>query len=460
MPVRRRYVFQLALLIFSPDLAERYLIAQHELNYNGCVTAAAKYSYRGYRLDKAILFPALHRVVEAHGALGVRLVGASTNYPAFQRLKLVDLMKAVHYSDQDGQCLQQILEMHLLRFFDTTTELPLWGLTVLTDNTAIFYWHHCIGDGISSLAFHRALLAALNTDNKIYEGKDLVDIRSTTSMIPPLATLISVRPSISQFCHEVFNLLAPVSWTSGGSAWTGNPVKESSCRTEVRILELSPAETTELVACCRKNKATLASTLHILGVSVLSQLLHADKNSTSSKLWDSISTYIPISLRPVVKTSPSAMCNHVSQYLSHHFLTPTFSWATASALTSTLHSVRVTDQALGKVGMLWFLFGNFKAFWKSKIGEKREAGFETSSVGQFYPPEDAHTGLEKWRIDRVVVAQSDCVTGAAIKLNICGNPLGGLAITVTWSLDSVEAALADAFVLRFKQMFAGNSQRE
>jgi hypothetical protein len=83
MPVRRRYVFQLALLIFSPDLAERYLIAQHELNYNGCVTAAAKYSYRGYRLDKAILFPALHRVVEAHGALGVRLVGASTNYPAF-----------------------------------------------------------------------------------------------------------------------------------------------------------------------------------------------------------------------------------------------------------------------------------------------------------------------------------------------------------------------------------------
>ena len=131
------------------------------------------------------------------------------------------------------------------------------------------------------------------------------------------------------------------------------------------------------------------------------------------------------------------MCNHVSQYLSHHFLTPTFSWATASALTSTLHSVRVTDQALGKVGMLWFLFGNFKAFWKSKIGEKREAGFETSSVGQFY---------------RVVVAQSDCVTGAAIKLNICGNPLGGLAITVTWSLDSIEAALAGAFVLRFKQM--------
>jgi hypothetical protein len=81
------------------DLVKRYLIALHKLNYNGCITAAtAKYSYHKYCLDKTILFPALHRVVEAHSTLGIHLVDASTStkYLAFQQLKLVDLMKVVH----------------------------------------------------------------------------------------------------------------------------------------------------------------------------------------------------------------------------------------------------------------------------------------------------------------------------------------------------------------------------
>jgi hypothetical protein len=427
------------------------LITQHELSLNSCVTAAAKYTFFNRPLDKTILFPALHRVVEAHGALGVRLVGASSKHPAFQRLQSVDFGKIVHYSDQDGDSLQHVLETHLMRFFDTNAELPLWGITVLTDNTVIFFWHHCIGDGMSGLAFHEALLSALNADNTIYEGRESVIIPSTISIIPAIESLISIRPSIRQLYRNAIEFFAPISWTSGGSAWTGNPPKESSCRAEIRILEFSPEEHARFVASCRKNNATLTPTLHVLAVSALSQLLHPNTNSVSRKSWETISTLIPVSLRPVAQTSPSVMCNHVSQYPTFTTLTPKFSWAAASTLTSTVHSFRAVGGP-GELGILMFIFGQFEGFWKAKFGKKREVGLEVSSIGPFNPA-SAHTDPQKWVIDRVIFAQSDVGTGAAIKLNVCGNPLGGLAIAVTWGLDAVDAAFAEAFISKFRHMF-------
>lgn len=436
----------------NAGLLETYFITNHKLPFSdSCVVTAAKYSFLDYRLDKTILFPALHRVIETHGALGVRLVGASTRRPAFQRLQSVDLTKVVHYSHQGGDSLQQVLEIHAMHLFDTDAELPLWGLTVLTDNTVLFFWHHCIGDGMSSLAFHRSLLAALNADNTIYDGQESVDIPSTASIVPAIESLVDVRPSISQFYSKALTLLAPASWTSARSAWTGNPVKESRCRPELRLLEFSPEETTRFVACCRKNRATLTPALYILAVSALSRVLRAQTKPTMSQSWKSVSTLIPISLRPVARTSPDVICNHVTQYPTYTILTPEFSWSTASKLTSALYSFR--RKAAGEVGMLRYIFGQFEAFWKAKFGRKREAGFEISSIGRFSPSGCAHADTEKWHIDRVIFAQSDLLTGAAIKLNVCGNPLGGMAIAVAWSLDTVEPALAEAFVSTLKQMF-------
>jgi hypothetical protein len=158
--------------------------------------------------------------------------------------------------------------------FDPNADLPLWSLTVLADNTVIFSWHHGIGDGMSGLAFHRALVIALNTDNTIYKGLESIDISSTAVITPAIDSLISLRPSLSQVCRILFENIFPVSWTRGASAWTGNNVKESSLRTELRLLELSPEDNTKFVACCRKHKATLIPALHTLAVSVLSQLLH------------------------------------------------------------------------------------------------------------------------------------------------------------------------------------------
>jgi len=103
--------------------------------------------------------------------------------------------------------------------------------------------------------------------------------------------------------------------------------------------------------------------------------------------------------------------------------------------------------------MLKFLFGRFEPFFNDKIGKKREVGLEISSIGRFDPSGDIRADSEKWHIERMILAQCDVVTGAAIKMNVCGNPLGGLAIAVTWGSESVENALVEAFLFKFKQMF-------
>jgi NRPS condensation-like uncharacterized protein len=359
----------------------------------------------------------------------------------------VDLTKAVHYSHQDGNCLQQVLEEIFMQSFDTNAELPLWRLTVLIDNTVVFSWHHAIGDGMSGLAFHRALRASLNADNSIYMNPETIDIPSNISFTPAIESIINARPSISQFCHAIFDLFAPVSWTRGKSAWTGNFVRQSTLRTEVRLLEFSPEENTKFIACCRKHRATLTPTLHTLAVSALSEMLLASASHKPSKCWKRISTTIPVSLRPVAHMSPDVMCNLISHYPSYPTLTSKFSWATASTLTSALQSSRT--KAAGEVGLLKFIFGQYEHFFKDKIGKKREAGLQISNVGRF---DSTHAETEKWHIERMIFAQCDVVTGAAIKLNVCGNPSGGLAIAVTWSPDAAENALVEAFISKFKQL--------
>lgn len=102
--------------------------------------------------------------------------------------------------------------------------------------------------------------------------------------------------------------------------------------------------------------------------------------------------------------------------------------------------------------MLKLTFGRLEAFFKGKVGKKRDAALEISSIGRFDSGRPVKVDTTKWHIDRLFFTQSN-VTGAAVKMNVCGNPLGGLAISVSWSLDAVEEAMIEAFICKFKQKF-------
>lgn len=433
-------------LMLSQGLLERYHIVRNFLQLDSCVLCAARYTRReGLRLDKTILFPALRLVVERHAALGVCLAAEFSQQPSFSRLKTIDLSKVVEYCEMSN--LEALMQVQFLRSFDTSADLPLWRLLVLSDNTVLFAWHHGIGDGLSGSVFHRTLLAALIDGSKApgssADPDSLVAIPTTSSFSPAIETVTSLTPSWSKVFREVYDLMAPTSWTTAASAWTGNPVvQEPTLKTNIRLLDFSSSEIRQFTELCRSHQTTLTSTFQTLALSILSGLITDEKFKT-------ISAYIPVSLRGIAGTSPDVFCDHVSAYHIYAPIKPTFAWDDASELASVLR--KQPTKAREEIGMLKFLFGRYEAYFKGKLGAKRQGSLELSNLGKI-PITNDPTGAH-WTIERMVFAQCDAATGSAIKLNMVGSPDGHVTIAVTWGEGAVSDSLAETFISRLQGGF-------
>ncbi|KAG6909330.1 hypothetical protein DXG01_000930 [Tephrocybe rancida] len=425
-------------IVRPAGLLERYHISRFSLGLDSCVIMTAQYTPpEGCFLDETTVYDALTRVVEAHAALSIRLGQDPTQDPTFERLQKVDLSQVVEFADACS--LEAALEAQLLRKFDTTSNLPLWRVVVFGDGTICFAWHHGFGDGKSGLAFHRALFASLQ-EGKV-RGGDPVVIPSKDLMVPPLEMATDVSPSWRKFAVEVFGLLAPVSWTHKAGSWTGNPVPLNiTLQNHVRLIDFSPDVVSTLLVLSRSHKATITSVFHELAISVISGLLSSEKYRT-------ISSGVPISLRDLSGTSNDAMCNYVSALMSCTALNFEFSWVRAAQFAVDLRAyVRTSPE---EIGMLKYLNGKYDAFFRGKLGKKRGAGIEISNVGRFEVKRGS-SDEQTWSIGRMVFAQCDVVQGAALKLSVVGDALGGITMSVIWGAGSVSDGFAEGFIANFR----------
>ncbi|KAF8889283.1 alcohol acetyltransferase [Infundibulicybe gibba] len=424
-------------------LLERFHITRQLLGFDSCVICAAQYSSK-LRLSPSILYPALGSVIHAHCALGVRLRFGHAGGPAFIRLGQVDLDRAVHYISEDI-ALETMLEAQFEEQFDTASDQPLWRLTILPDNTVIFAYHHGIGDGRSGISFHKALLSALSTltTTPNHSPAHLISVPASAELSPAIENVTSLSPSWGKVFREVYDLFAPTSWSRGSSAWTGRSIPHNfTFRTNVKLIYFEPEAVAEFIGICRRHHATLTSAFFTLSHSVLSGIILPSESKT-------ISSYIPISLRGIAGTSPDVFCDHVTAYHFYPPIQPDFSWADASGLASELRS-QVT-KSREEIGMLTFLFGKYESFFKGKLGTKRQGGLECSNLERVDLGNDATKG--DWSIIRVIFAQCDVVVGAALKVNMAGDPLGGLTVAVTWGDDAVERSLVESFVVQLQDRF-------
>ncbi|KAF8074926.1 alcohol acetyltransferase [Lyophyllum atratum] len=429
-------------IVRRAGLLERYHITRHSLGLDSCVLVAAQYiPPKPCRLDKATLFHALREVVESHAALGVRLAGEFSESPSYERLEKINLDEVVEFTDSCD--LKATIEAQLLRPFHTASTLPLWRIVVLKDNTICFAWHHCIGDGKSGLAFHRALLASFRRVGGCGPIAKYIAIPSTNAFVPPIETLVNLTPPWRKVGLGLFELFCPTSWTRGASAWTGNPVKDASLQTSVRLIKIIPDQASMFLALCRSHKATLTSAFHVLGISVLSALISAEKHKT-------IACSIPISIRGLSGTSSDAFCEQVSTMNIYSRIDPVFSWTEASRCALALQSY--IPKSVEEIGMLKFLFGKYEAYFKGQLGKKREGGLELSNVGRF-EVESNKDGDAAWLTGGMVFAQCNAALGAAVKMNMVGDALGGITIAVTWGVDAIPDGFGEEFVARFRDSF-------
>lgn len=430
----------------SAGLLERYHATRNYLGLDACVACAAQYtSSSGSILDKPTVIRALRKVAIDHPALCVRFTKEST-HAIFERLPRFDLNDIVHFRESDDD-LQTIFAEQLPQGFDMTSGLPMWRVLVLKNGTVIFFWHHGFGDGRSGLSFHRAFVAALHSTSSEPLDQDSIVIPPSTPMLKSLDDLVDLSPTFKKFASEIYQLLVPVSWTKAASAWTGGMVvKKISLKTLVRIIEVSPEDMRKIMGECKKNKATLTAALQYHGLAIITQLIEEHKDGK----WKTISSFIPLSLRPLSGLSDDAFCDHVSTLHLYTPLPVTFSWDQAAALTTKLRAAPARSP--GHIGMLKYLYGKYEEFLKGKLGKKRQAGMEISNLGAFkYPESVASPEQRTWSIGKMAFSQCDAVLGAALKLNVVGDPLGGLTICLTWGEDVVSKEFAEAFAGRLEK---------
>ena len=148
-------------------LLERYHVARQSLRLDSCVVVAAKFSNASNeRLSEDAVFFAVAHAVQTHAALSARVIDEKGPNPRFDRLSEVRLEQVIHFLDKDdNRAFAKVIEEEFTNPIDASKDLPLWRITVASDNHVIFSWHHAIGDGQSGLAVLRTIIEGLNRDS-------------------------------------------------------------------------------------------------------------------------------------------------------------------------------------------------------------------------------------------------------------------------------------------------------
>ncbi|KAJ6534685.1 hypothetical protein DFH09DRAFT_1092010 [Mycena vulgaris] len=95
------------------------------------------------------------------------------------------------------------------------------------------------------------------------------------------------------------------------------------------------------------------------------------------------------------------------------------------------------------------LLGNAAGFLRGLLRRKRGGTFEISNAGRV----GAAAGAGRWRIGHMASAQCSIVVGAALVLNIIGDPTGAVSLTLAWGEDDIAEPLVDTFAAQFEDTF-------
>ncbi|KAI0831832.1 alcohol acetyltransferase [Trametes gibbosa] len=452
---------------------EQYFYTRARLDLFSWVVVSAKYvNDASSTSDKATLYNALEHVVRSQPALTCRLEYTSSlpnRPPTWIRLPTIDLNMLVEFREEDSTQLSTLLESMYASPVRYAKDVPPWKLFVLRGGTLAFAYEHTIGDGQSGMAFHLALLNALNRLSSVpTEHSGVIsDLPDDAALCPSIEDAMDVSVPLTTLLGEVLKPLWPPARRRAQVAWTGKDTPTDVVYGMlVRILPYySPEDSQRLVELCRAHKTTLTGMLHTLALLVLSHLILARPNNAQ---YETITTSVPISMRRFTNTPASAFCNHVSTLRDDYPIlsddpsraavtAENFHWDLAADVVDALR--REAPRGGASVGLLKFVDGKYAEYLRGQLGKKRTTGLELSNIGPF--PSSLVDKLANgstngcWSLDEVLFAQANTTLGPALCLNVAGSPSGGFGVTITYSKDAVDEVLGEDFVAAFSAGIQG-----
>ncbi|EHA28288.1 hypothetical protein ASPNIDRAFT_134470, partial [Aspergillus niger ATCC 1015] len=354
---------------------------------------------------KDYVYKACETLIGQHPILSAIPVNEDTEDTWFVRLPEIDLSQSVAFQrrtrdfpndDEPDVELCELLQVQHSTGF--TAPLPFWRLYILTDEaydrrfTAVYVFHHAIGDGTSGKAFHQTA--------KVWSPRD-------------------------------------------SRLWTGAKIS-APIETKLRQIVIPAAVSAALRKNCRQNNATVTSALQAAVARAL--FTHLPEKYTRVQMNGALSCRRWLKGGEVTDQSmgvwvmdfgESFYRNQVNQYPD------TFPWGQARKSRTTI------EQALGREGKnagvcLLKYIDNFQDLFGGKIGKNRNESFEVSNVGILQPKQAEDPSRPQ--IKRAMFSQTPSALGAALHVSSITGGDGCLILGITWQTGIAEPELVNAVI--------------
>lgn len=417
---------------------------------------------------KDYVYRACETLIAEHPALSAIPAADDTQEPYFVRLPQIDLDQTVSFEQRktsssltesaDGEPSADLeLQALLEREHNTPFKAPntYWRLCVLTDRidarrfTAVFVYHHALGDGTSGKAVHQTFLRALDSADS--------DNRETKSIIQPPAK--PLLPNIEQihpmplsflflakkiFQEKIYSRRDPGLWSGGNIRTEG--------QTHIRLVPFSKSLVTSLRKICRQENTSITALLHTsLARSLFAHLppRYTILNCTgaiSCRRWlpDIITDEV---MGVYVNDFDESYARSTTMSENIH----TFPWAEARRSKQGLEAAIQRQGSDAGPNLLKFVNNFQQELCLSKVGSERYKSYEISNVGIV----SCEAVPEKPRIEGMVFSQCTSVIGNAIEVSVITGGDGCMVLAVTWQDGVVEENLIQGAIAFLKDEFKG-----
>ncbi|KAL5386477.1 hypothetical protein DPSP01_004203 [Paraphaeosphaeria sporulosa] len=456
---------------------ELFSTARHHLGYFKNVACAATYTVASavkHDVLESLIWGALHKVIARHSMLSAIILNEhkQDSEVYFARLPSIDLRTCVEFlerqskvavGDRDEELELLLQDQHRINFREDIGSKPFWRLVILhhpedqSTFTAVWFFHHALGDGGCGPIFHRTLLSALDMSNPTDAVNPIVKI-PTTAILPkfedlhphPISWAFFLRAILGSILPSIFAPRAP-------KLWTGPPVIAPTPLpgTRVQLLPISAPTTTNLLKLSRENGTTLQATLECCIATALFSVLPAEA-------YDKVNASGPISMRSLIRHEGQpvgddefilalAEYTHMHDRTSHPLSSEKFPWEEARAVRSTIQT-EVSKQGADNVVSLLRYVSDIHKYFTEKVGQERAVSFELSNLGLIKAGTGAGDG---WTLGRCVFSQSPHITGPPI---VCSAVTGGdgcCVLTFGWLDGVVDDEMARAVVESVEKLIQG-----
>lgn len=436
---------------------EQYSTARHQIGFYLNVIVAATYELpESFALPlKDYVYRACAALVAEHPVLSAIPTADDTQEPYFVRLPQIDLDQVVSFHrrqtapsdtqdepapDHDLQVL--IEEQHNVGF---TAPNAYWRLCILSNGdsekrfTAIYVFHHAIGDGGSGKAFHQGFLRALNTTAE----------RETTALIespkmPLLPNIEALHPMPLSFFFLAKKLFeAKIYSRRDPGLWTAGQIQPPT-KTCIRLLPFSKAVVTSLRGLCRLENTTITALLQT--AIARSLFLHIPAQYSSIAFTGALSCrrWLPDEITDDVM---GVYVQDFEETYSRSVISAgNFPWDEARRSRQTIEAALKRKGKDAGPNLLKYVSDYQQELCRSKLGQDRDKTFEVSNIGVVHSEFDP----EKAAIKGMVFSQCASVIGNAIEFSVITGGDGRCVISVSWQEGVVEKILAEAVIASLK----------